>query len=82
MIITITELTTTLISSHWGWAVADQFKDTFEGGEPFEEQNMNALKNIYLTVKDLIKSGLLSKQAMMELESYRHDLSMYLTGIK
>lgn len=80
--VTTTELVKAFINSHHGWAVADQFQNTFEDGDSFEDQNMNALNYIYRAVKDLINSGLLSEETVMELDSYENELSMYLIGVK
>lgn len=80
--VTTTELVKAFINSHHGWAVADQFESTFEDGDSFEKQNMNALNYIYRAIKDLINSGLLSEETVMELDSYEHELSMYLIGVK
>ena len=40
MVIQTVDLVKAFINSHHGWAVADQFQDTFNG-EGFEEQNHN-----------------------------------------
>ena len=71
------DLVRAIIYSHHGWAVADQFEDTF-GGESFEEQNDNALRYIRETVEQLLRSELLSETAHDELQSYRDDLEDYL----
>ena len=74
-----TELVKAFINSHHGWAVADQFEDTFEPSSyvDFSKQNYNALRYIYEAVDSLIKSGLLSKNAAEELQEYRDQLGEY-----
>lgn len=67
-----------VINSQHGWAVADQFEDTFEGREPFEEQNLNALLYIRDSIRGLIKSGTFSPQGQEELQEYLDDLENYL----
>lgn len=66
------------INSYHGWAVADQFEDSFNG-DPLEEQNSNALAYIKACVESLLSSGLLSKAAQEELEDYRSDLTIFLS---
>ena len=71
------DLVKAIINSNHGWAVAGQFEDTF-GGEPFEEQNDNALRYIRETLEQLLSSELLADAAHDELQSYRDDLEDYL----
>ena len=66
-----------LITSSHGWAVADQFEDTFNG-ESFDEQNGNALVYIRSFIQGLLKSDLLSDDAQEELQDYVDDLENYL----
>lgn len=66
-----------LITSAHGWAVADQFEDTFNG-ESFEEQNGNALVYIRSFIQGLLKSDLLSDDAQEELQDYVDDLEDFL----
>jgi hypothetical protein len=66
------------INSYHGWAVADQFEDTFNG-EPFEDQNANALSYIKDSIEGLISSGLLAEDAQEELIEYRESLVVYLS---
>ena len=67
-----------LITSSHGWAVADQFEDSFNG-EPFEEQNGNALAYIKSVIQGLISSRLLSEDATKELYEYLVDLKVFLS---
>ena len=67
-----------LITSAHGWAVADQFEDSFNG-ESFEEQNSNALVYIKGAVQGLISSRLLSEDATEELQEYLVDLTVFLS---
>ena len=77
--ISTTELVKALIDSHHGWAVADQFEDTFDpsGYGDFSKQNYNALRYIHETVDGLIKSGLLSQNVTDELQEYHDRLKAY-----
>jgi len=67
------------INSQHGWAVAEQFDNTFSNAQDFEKQNRNALMYIYSCVNKLCCSDLLSDDAYDELHSYRDDLNDYLT---
>lgn len=66
------------VNSYHGWAVADQFEDSFNG-EPFEEQNSNALVYIKGVVQSLISSRVLSEDATEELQEYLVDLTVFLS---
>jgi len=78
--VTTLEIVKAYINSHHGWAVADQFEDTFQG-ESFAEQNYNALRYIHGAVLELIEdSEVLSDNAIDELQSYSDDLGIYLAG--
>lgn len=78
MNVQLVELVKGFINSHHGWAVADQFEDSFEG-EPLEEQNSNALVYIKACVEGILSSGLLSEDAQEELQDYRDDLAIFLS---
>jgi hypothetical protein len=76
--VTTLEIVKAFINSHYGWAVADQFEDTFLG-QSFEKQNYNALRYIHGAVLELIEdSDVLSDSAIDELQSYSDDLGIYL----
>ena len=70
-----------IINSQHGWAVADQFEDTFEGEEPFEEQNGNALLYIRNSIRGLVESNTFSPQGQEELQEYLDDLEDYLAKL-
>ena len=72
-----TELVKAFINSLHGWAVADQFEDTFDpdGYTDFSAQNSNALKYIKDTVHSLINSDVLSEDSIEELQSYYDQLT-------
>lgn len=75
------ELVKAVINSHHGWAVADQFEDSYNypnGGSPFEELNYNALIYIRDVVRSILHGGVLSKEAEEELGDYYDDLENYL----
>jgi len=76
--VTTLEIVKAYINSNHGWAVADQFEDTFLG-QSFEKQNYNALKYIHGAVLELVDdSEVLSDSAIDELQSYLDDLEIYL----
>ena len=82
--ITTTDLVKAFINTHHGWAVADQFEDTFDpnGYTPdFERQNPNALNYIMYSVEELMESDLLSDEAFDELNDYHKKLANYLYPI-
>lgn len=76
----LVNLVSAVVNAQHGWAVRDQFEDTFQGGQSFEDQNSNALLYIRGTLRDILDSGLLSEDAFDELQSYVDDLSDYLTS--
>lgn len=75
--ITTSEIVKAFINSHHGWAVAEQFEDSFNNGD-FESQNTNALEYIAEAVEDLIESNCLSDGCNTELSSYLEDLNDFL----
>lgn len=75
--ITTSEVVKAFINSHHGWAVAEQFEDSFNNGD-FEKQNTNALEYIAEAVEDLIESNCLSGDCNTELENYLEDLNGFL----
>lgn len=76
--INLCSLVRSFINSYHGWAVADQFEDTFTG-EPFEIQNGNALRYIKDCVQSILNDRLLSDDAQEELSEYLVNLSDYLS---
>ena len=76
--ITTKEVTAALIESQHGWAVKEQFEDTWDDTE-FDKCNINALMLIQRTIRELFKSDILNEQANDELEDYIVELSNYLT---
>ncbi len=75
--ITTLEIVKAFINSHHGWAVADQFEDSYNG-QSFEEQNYDALHDIHHILQELVESDVLSDSAINELQSYSDDLGIYL----
>ena len=75
--ISTSEVVKAFIDSHHGWAVAEQFEDSFMNGD-FAEQNTNALAYIAEAVESLIKSNCLSDGCNTELSSYLEDLNDFL----
>jgi hypothetical protein len=73
------ELIAGYIDSKYGWSVAEQFESTFSNAQDFEKQNYNALMYIYGCATELLRSDFFDEDAHDELQSYRDDLSDYLT---
>jgi hypothetical protein len=78
MRVPIQTLVEAYINSEYGWSVAEQFRDTWNG-ESFEGQNYNALTYIKGSVEALISSDVLSADAKEELIEYRVHLAVYLS---
>jgi hypothetical protein len=68
-----------IIESQHGWAVRDQFIDTWNG-EDFGKQNYNALRYIKDTIKELIRRDIFSEEVEAELVGYLLDLDEYLAS--
>lgn len=68
-----------IINAQHGWAVADQFESTFIG-EPFEEQNYNALMYIRETIRNILNSDVLSDDSYRALTEYNDELEDYIVG--
>lgn len=77
MITTVDFLVEGYIQKKHGWAVAEQFLDTYNG-ESFEEQNYNALTYIRESVRDVLSSDLLSETAHDLLQTYCDNLEQYM----
>ena len=78
--ITTCDVVSAFISKHHGWAVAEQFIDTFENNQSFEDQNLNALEYIRETINDLIESCCFTNNVNTELDYYLEELKDYLTS--
>ena len=72
------DVTSKVIYATHGWAVAGQFDDTCSDTSTFEEQNVNALRLIRETVKELVKFGPFDEDSTDELEEYYDALCRYL----
>lgn len=75
--ITTKEIAAALIESQHGWAVKEQFEDTWDDNE-FDKCNINALILIQRTMRELFKSDILNETANDELEDYLIELNNYL----
>lgn len=73
----IETIVTGVISNKHGWAVAEQFEDTWYN-KNFEEQNHNALTYIKYSVNDLINSDIFNEDIEGELVDYLLELERYL----
>jgi hypothetical protein len=73
------DLIKAVVNSEHGWAVAEQFSDTFNG-EKFEYANYNALRYIREVIEDILRSKVLSDKAQDELQEYRDNLEDYMVG--
>ncbi len=76
----IFEITSKVIHATHGWAVAEQFDDTFGNTGELENQNPNALLYIKETVDDLVEYGPFDEDAIDELNEYLSDLRSYLNA--
>ena len=74
----VKEIIEAVIESKHGWAVAEQFVDTWNG-EDFEKQNTNALIYIEKTIKSLIGEDIFNEDTEAELVGYLLGLEEYLT---
>ena len=77
MITTVDFLVEGYIQKKHGWAVAEQFLNTYNG-ESFEEQNYNALAYIRESVRDVLSSDILNEKAHDQLQTYCNDLEQYM----
>ena len=78
---TLDQVVKALINSEHGWAVADQFEATFNG-EPFEEQNSNALHYIKNILRyDIMQNNSFNEIAIDRLQSYYFNLEKYLNEV-
>jgi uncharacterized protein YutD len=76
------DLVKAVVNSEHGWAVAEQFEDTFNG-ESFEEQNTNALDYIRDCLKyDVMRSSVFNDDAMRLIKVYYDELVEYLEEAK
>lgn len=68
------------IHSTLGWAVAEQFMNSWENpsAEVFEQQNYNALRLIRDEVGKILDCELLADYAQAKLDSYFYKLNTYL----
>ena len=77
----IEEIIGAIIESQHGWAVKEQFIDTWNG-EDFENQNLNALRYIKNTINDLANSDIFSEEVEMDLVGYLIGLKEYLAPVE
>lgn len=61
------------INSHHGWAVADQFVDSWEDND-FTSQNPNALELIEESLTALLEAGIFVPMVEEEIEAYLDQL--------
>lgn len=73
----ISELIKGFIESKEGSVVAQQFEDTFDGVEGFEEQNANALKYILRRCQEIQRTEVFNDP--YELDEYVENLEDYLS---
>lgn len=75
---TTKDLLSALIYKEHGWAVRDQFEDTYSDRDCFEKQNLNALDYIFDTVREALESELFSEDTDSDIKGYLYDLSEHL----
>lgn len=69
-----------IVNSKHGWAVSEQFKETFSGEKPFEEMNTNALRMIHRVMEEISRGGVFDETEFgMEMFGYTADLGEYLS---
>lgn len=79
---TVQTIVSALVNSDHGWAVRDQFDNTFDGSEDLEDQNPNALELVSATVKELMESELLAEgYELDELKRYRDRIETHLAQL-
>ncbi len=78
----IEQLIESYINSKHGWAVAEQFRTTWQNAviSVFEEQNYNALQYIKEAVVEILDAELLSEDAQDDLDAYFYSLNIYLNS--
>ena len=71
-----------VINNEHGWAVAEQFKSTWEdrSEKNLSEQNSNALTYILHSIRGLLRSDVFSQDSLEEIESYKETLEEYLNS--
>jgi hypothetical protein len=81
---TLKETLEALIKSEYGWSVAEQFENTFDDSESFEDQNENALKYINSMLKDILDAydSPFSNSAKQEIFIYQRKLEDYLKDVE
>lgn len=67
------------ISNKLGPQVAEQFTNTFLGGDDFSSQNFNALIQIRNEINRLLDAGIFSTELEF-IESYRHELEHHIVS--
>jgi hypothetical protein len=75
----IETLTEAYIASKHGWAVAEQFRDTFDG-QSFDEQNTIALSHILESVDSILDSDILNESCQEQLQNYVDNLKEYIVS--
>jgi len=76
------EVTSKVIYAIHGFAVAEQFDETYKDTSTFEDQNTNALRYIQGTVNDLLNRGPFDEDAEEELREYLVELIEFLKDLK
>jgi hypothetical protein len=73
----VVKIVKSYIGAHRGWAVAEQFEDSYNG-ESFEEQNGSALLMIRDIVRTLAHSGTFDEKEAEGLQDYLDELEDFL----
>jgi hypothetical protein len=78
----VAKLLSAIIHKKHGWAVAEQFDDTWDGDEELYTQNINALEYIKQTLEDIVSydSDLFQEHVIQEIEDYVEELTEYIEG--
>lgn len=72
---TLDDLLTAVITGQHGWAVGEQFENTWNDSQSVEDQNGYAMEKIIETLEDMVNSELLSDWAT-------RDTLTYITRVK
>lgn len=76
---TLDELLSAVINGQHGWAVGEQFEETWNG-QSAEDQNPNAMELIINTLEDMVNGELLSDWAQRDTLTYLNRIKEEMSG--
>lgn len=65
-----------VINNKHGWSVAEQFVDTYDGGQSLDQQSYRALEMVAAELKELVRSEVLAEGYELE------ELKRYLARVE